>query len=224
MTESVGQHAVEYNKPGKRLEQKLKSGSETKSVSARLADSSDESLVVLIREGSEAAFAELVKRYMRTSYSIAFQLVGDMETAKDLSQDVFVKIYSSVHRLKEGAKYFPWFYRILMNHCMNFSRRKKAIAFIPFSAYFSSDESGQQEFPFEQDSHDEVSDRERIVGSAIDTLSAKQKKVLVLCDIEGFPQEEAAGILGVAVGTVRSRLHYARRELKEKLKQYYNEI
>ena len=189
MTETVGQNAVEYTKSGERPEQDLKLGHNTKPAAARLTDSPDESLVALVKEGSEAAFAELVKRYMRTSYSIAYQLVGDMETAKDLSQDVFVKILSSIQRFKEGGKFFPWFYRILMNHCINFSRRKKALAFIPFSTYFSSDDSGQEEFPCEQDSHDAVADRERIVRSAIDKLTAKQKKVLVLCDIEGFPQE-----------------------------------
>ena len=226
MEGSIGQHAVKLNGSGRHLhleqERNLEIGS--KAVSARLTDNSDESLVALVKKGSEAAYAELVKRYMRASYAIAYQVVGDMDVARDLSQDVFLKIYTSISKFKEGSKFSPWFYRIVLNHSINFTRRKKVLSFVPFSSYFSGAENSNEEFPNEQESFDEVSDRQSVVREAVEKLPLKHKKVVILCDLEGFPQEEAAEIIGVAVGTVRSRLHYARKELKEQLKHYINEI
>jgi len=104
--------------------------------SVSLADVPDEALVDLTKEGSEAAFAELTKRYMQKSYSMAYQVVGDFETARDLSQAVFVKIYTNIHKYNNSGKFFSWFYRILMNHCINYNRRKKRLPFIPFSEIF----------------------------------------------------------------------------------------
>ncbi len=199
MEGSIGQQAVKLKSSGRHLEQERNLKIESKAVSARLTDNSDESLVALVKKGSEAAYAELVKRYMRASYSIAYQVVGDIDVARDLSQDAFLKIYTSIGKFKEGSKFSPWFYRIILNHSINFTRRKKALSFIPFSSYFSGAENSNEEFPNEQESFDEVSDRQSVV-------------------------REAAEIIGVAVGTVRSRLHYARKELKEQLQQFINEI
>ena len=224
MEGSIVQQTVKLNSSGRHLEQERNLETESKAIATRLADNADESLVALVKKGSEAAYAELVKRYMRTSYSIAYQVVGDIDVARDLSQDAFLNIYTSINKFKEGSKFFPWFYRIVLNHSINFTRRKKALSFIPFSSYFSGAENSNEEFPNEQESFDEVSDRQSVVREAVEKLPLKHKKVVTLCDLEGFPQEEVAEILGVAVGTVRSRLHYARKELKEKLQNYINEI
>jgi len=184
-----------------------------------LADVSDEVLVDLTKEGSEAAFTELTRRYMQKSYLMAYQLVGDFEAARDLSQDVFVKIYTNIHTYNNNnGKFFSWFYRILMNHCINYIRRKKRLSFIPFSEIFSRSGETPEKDVLCKEGEVEISERQKIVRAAIDRLSANHKKVIILCDLEGFPQEEAAEILGIAIGTVRSRLHYARENLKKLLK------
>lgn len=189
-----------------------------------LTDMSDEELVEKIQEGSEAAFTELTKRYMQKSYALAYQMVSDIEVARDLSQDVFVKIYSSIHKFKKGSKFFSWFYRILMNHCINYTRRKQRLSFLPFSEIFLRTGENPDERLLAQENDEDVSERQQVVRTAIDRLSNKHKRVIILCDIEGFQQEEIAEILGIAIGTVRSQLHYARQNLKKLLKEYITEI
>lgn len=190
----------------------------------RLTDMADETLAGMIQKGSEPAFNEITKRYMQKSYSFAYQMVGDMEAARDLSQDVFIKIYNSIHKYNTNSKFFSWYYRILMNHCINFIRRRKTVSFLPFSEVFSRQGEEIEPDSFVKESNEEILDRQRIVRGAVDRLSPKHKKVVVLCDLEGFPQEEAADILGIAIGTVRSRLHYARENLKKLLKNYISEM
>ena len=190
----------------------------------RITDMSDEELVEMIQKGSEAAFAEITRRYMQKSYALAYQMVSDMEVARDLSQDVFIKIYSSINNFKQGSKFFSWFYRILMNHCINYTRRKKRLTFLPFSEVFLRTGENPDERLLEQENDEDVSERKQVIRDAINRLSPKHQRVIILCDIEGFPQEEVAEILGVAIGTVRSQLHYARQNLKKILKKYITEI
>ncbi|MCP4727385.1 MAG: sigma-70 family RNA polymerase sigma factor [bacterium] len=186
---------------------------------ARLSDISDEAVVRLIKNGSEAAFAELTKRYMKKSYSFAYRIVGDMEAAKDLTQDIFVKIYSTIGGFKEGAKFFSWYYRILLNHCINYKRRKKLVSMLPFTDVFTREEYREKDenvIPDDED-YETKKDTVEYVRTAIDKLSSKHKAVIVLFDLEGIAQEQIAEILDVSVGTVRSRIHYARKQLKSLL-------
>ena len=190
----------------------------------RITDMSDEELVEMIQKGSEAAFAEITRRYMQKSYALAYQMVSDMEVARDLSQDVFLKIYSSINNFKQGSKFFSWFYRILMNHCINYTRRKKRLTFLPFSEVFFRTGENPDERLLEQENDEDISEHQQVIRDAINRLSPKHQRVIILCDIEGFPQEEVAEILGIAIGTVRSQLHYARQNLKKILKKYITEI
>ena len=82
-----------------------------------LTDDSDEVLVERVKEGSQEAYAELVRRYMKKAYSIAYQFIGNSEEAKDISQDVFVKIYQSIGRFKQGHKFFSWFCFLYIINC-----------------------------------------------------------------------------------------------------------
>ena len=189
----------------------------------RLADKPDEAIVELIQNGSDAAYAELVKRYMHKSYSIAYQIVGDYEAARDLSQDVFIKIYNSIHKFKHGGKFFSWYYRILLNHCINYTRRQKVVSLLPFSEAFNTGNDAPDVSAPDRELIDDVAEKRHLVRSAIAKLSSKHRQVVILCELEEIPQEEVAEILGISVGTVRSRLHYARKNLKDILKKIIKE-
>ncbi len=193
-----------------------------------LSGRSDEEIAGLVQNGSDAAFAELVKRYMHKSYSLAFQIVGDYEAARDLSQDVFVKIHRSIGKYKKGKKFFSWYYRILLNHCINYTRRKKVISMLPFSEAFSREEEVPETTIYRDEDSDTESETAYIVRSAVDKLPGKHRQIIVLCELEGFSQEETAEILEISIGTVRSRLHYARKSLKKlltkQISEYENEL
>jgi len=182
----------------------------TNTADAPLTDVTDESLVVQAQAGSEAAFQTLIERYMKKAYTIAYQIVWNHEDARDLSQDVFIKIYQAIDRFDSKKRFFSWFYRILLNHCLNF-RRKRA-----WLSPFSNEDLDRMAPAFPGESSGDCLLRQ-VVQRAVRRLSGAQQRVVILCDMEGFSQQEAAEILRVPEGTVRSRLHYARRRLKELL-------
>ncbi len=178
-------------------------------------DDSDEVLVEQVKEGSQEAYTELVRRYMKKAYSIAYQFVGNSEDAKDISQDVFVKIYQSIDRFKQGHKFFSWFYRILVNHCINV---RKKISVSPFA----TEDLSRYSNPTDDSVEVTINKRELKdnVHKAIAKLPLKQRKVLILCEIEGFSQQKVSDIMGISEGTVRSRLFYARKKLQKHLIKY----
>ncbi len=180
-------------------------------------DASDEVLVEMVKSGSEIAFDELVKRYMQKAHSIAYQFVGNSQDAKDLSQDVFIKIYQSISSFKEGYKFFSWFYRILLNHCINFKKRKHILDDIDELKGHNILKSSDERF---LDDEINLMELKETVHNAISKLPLRQRKVVILCEIEGFSQNDASKILNISEGTVRSRLFYAKKRLKKYLKDY----
>ena len=181
---------------------------------------SDEELVFRAQNGSKSAFDELVARYMRRAYSLAYQIVGNSETARDLSQDAFIKIYQSLASFKPEHKFFSWFYRVLTNHCLNYKRRRKIVNWLSLSDEKSEWEA-ERVFAGEE-SHDTEYERNQShvsLHKAIEKLPKKQKMVVILHGIEGMSQAETAEILGITEGTVRSRFFYARDRLRELLKE-----
>lgn len=180
-------------------------------------DASDEVLVEMVKSGSEIAFNELVKRYMKKAHSIAYQFVGNSQDAKDLSQDVFIKIYQSISSFKEGYKFFSWFYRILLNHCINFKKRKYILDDIDELKGHNILKSSDETF---LDDEINLMELKETVHNAISKLPLRQRKVVILCEIEGFSQNDVSKILNISEGTVRSRLFYAKKRLKKYLKDY----
>lgn len=191
--------------------------SETLKSNIITADASDEDLVEMVKSGSESAFNELVKRYMKKAYSIAYQFVGNSQDAKDLSQDVFIKIYQSISSFKEGYKFFSWFYRILMNHCINFKKRKYVFDNIDELKDYNNLKDSDGTF---LDDGINLTELKETVHNAISKLPLKQRKVVILCEIEGFSRTDASKILKISEGTVRTRLFYAKKRLKKYLEDY----
>ena len=182
---------------------------------------SDEKLVAQAVAGSREAFELLVRRYMHKAVSIARHFVKNTEDAKDLSQDAFLKIYQSLDSFDPKYKFFSWFYRILVNHCINHNRRKSLVQF--FSLHTSNTTDREEQTIDVVDPDGQTGNWEQLQNSlhrAIQKLPVKHRTAVILCDIEGIPQTEASEMLGVSEGTLRSRLHYGRKKLKDYLNKY----
>jgi len=179
----------------------------------------DETLIEKVKEGEEWAFSEIVTRYMKKAYYIALGFTGNKEDAKDVAQDTFIKIFKAAEKFKTGERFFPWFYRIHINNCINFTRRKKIVSILSFSD-FSQEHPDDKSSEFEAQQEEETDELKGIILKAISKLPTKQRKVVLLCDLEEIPQVEAAKILKCSEGTVRSRLFYARKKLKTILTEY----
>lgn len=181
----------------------------------------DEQLMIELQQGSRTAFNELTTKYHQDAIRLAYYYVSNWEDARDLSQDAFVKVYQQAHTFDPNQSFRPWFFRILVNHALNFLKRKKRIHFFSiFDQHRNDNNNGSFEekisVPSEKESNFIT---EQLVWNALNQLSESHRSVLVLFEIEGLREFEIADILTCSTGTVKSRLHYARKKMKKILEK-----
>lgn len=178
----------------------------------------DRRLIAEVLAGNSAAFGELVLRYQDRLYNVAYRVLGNADDAADVVQDVFVNAYQSLSAFKGDSELFTWLYRIAFNTAISFKRRRRGV--LRLDGY--GDGEGSYDPPDRAtdtapDAGMERSEDERVLTDAIAKLSGEHRTVLVLKDLDGLKYEEIAEVMGVPIGTVRSRLHRARLELKSLL-------
>ncbi len=166
------------------------------------------------RKGDKRAFEKLVKRHMADAYLTALGFTGNSEDARDLSQDAFVKAFQARRRFDPKKPFYPWFHRILRNHCLNFlTRVRKRTETLYFDEALDNERfASNRPTPLEQL---EKNERIRLMRAAIDRLSAEHREVIILKNFRGLSYREMADMLDTPIGTVMSRLYYARKILKE---------
>ncbi len=177
---------------------------------------SEEVLVQKAKRGDIQAFDELIERYYQRIYRLAFQMLGNREDAADATQEIFVKAFEQIRHFRGASSFFTWLYRIAVNTCRDMIRRNRTVAFSQLSA-------GDDQVEFDpailtEPNPDEIlAERERteLVWKALERLTEDARQILVLCDMQGFSYAEVAEILNLPEGTVKSRLHRARRAFKD---------
>ncbi|HEV2913832.1 MAG TPA: sigma-70 family RNA polymerase sigma factor [Pyrinomonadaceae bacterium] len=188
---------------------------------------SDHALLEATRAGDEAAFAELVGRYRHQITSYIYRMTSDYETAVDLSQETFVRIYRAADRYKASHAFSTYIYRIATNLAISELRRRKRRRLVSLTGFFQSSDGSATPTEFNppddrplQDAALVERERRGAVERAISTLPDKYRAPLVLRDVEGKSYEEIAAILQTNEGTVKSRISRARGFLRDKLKAY----
>jgi RNA polymerase sigma-70 factor (ECF subfamily) len=178
----------------------------------------DRRLIAECLGGRRDAFGELVYRYQGRLYNAAARLVDHPEDAADVVQDAFLNAYQSLHTFKGESEFFTWLYRIAFNTAISFKRRKRATVSLDVAGADAAREPDDPSEYVRPGATLERGEEEKQLHDALGRLSHEHRDVLVLKDIEGMKYEEIADILGVPVGTIRSRLHRARLELRELLR------
>ncbi len=177
---------------------------------------------------SDADFRELVEAHYRRVYNLAYRMVRSEQDAADLTQEVFVRIYRALPRLRVESARSAWIRRIATNLCLDFLRRRNAT---PSLASLDARPNDSTDTPLSWDIPDPSTEpdtlftaRERLatLHRAIDTLPPDYRTVIVLHHVEELRVEEIADALGVPPGTIKSRLSRARRELRRKLSPYFD--
>jgi RNA polymerase sigma-70 factor, ECF subfamily len=179
----------------------------------------DNRLITECREGNAAAFGELVGRYQDRLFNTVLRLVHNAEDARDVVQEAFLHAYQSLHSFKGDSLFFTWLYRIAVNTAISMKRKQKPVLHLRAEG---DDKNLEPLDPTESSrpSHAiELAEEERRVHDALAKLSAEHRAVLVMKDMEGMKYEEMAEILDVPIGTIRSRLHRARLEMRDVLLQ-----
>jgi len=180
------------------------------------AVSDDAQLIHETLAGQSAAFGELVRKYQDRLYHTLVHMVGSPEDALDIAQEAFVQAYLKLETFKRESAFYTWLYRIAFNMAASHRRRRKPTLSVEQTRESSGAEPIDPELgPQERAQRDE---RCRQVQQAIAGLNEEHRAVLVLREIDGCCYETIAEILDVPLGTVRSRLHRARLQLRDELK------
>ena len=156
---------------------------------------------------------QIVEQHSARVYRLAYRLTGNVHDAEDLTQDVFVRVFRSLHTYQPGT-FEGWLHRITTNVFLDKMRRKQRIRFDALSDESAARVPSRGRGP-EQTYEDTHLDDD--VQRALDALSPDFRAAVVLCDIEGLSYEEVAATLGIKLGTVRSRIHRGRSQLREAL-------
>jgi|FaiFalDrversion3_1042247.scaffolds.fasta_scaffold00299_3 RNA polymerase sigma-70 factor (ECF subfamily) len=177
--------------------------------------------------GEEALhFESIVHRYGRHVYNIAYRLSGNEADAKDLTQEAFLRVYRALSRVEPGVPLEGWLYRIVVNLFIDQLRRRGRVRMESLDVPVTTPKGDEVErvVPDESSNPEEqivspVMDAE--IQSALGALAPDLRAVVVLVDIQGFSYEEVAHVLRIPIGTVKSRLHRARRFLRDRLAPVY---
>jgi RNA polymerase sigma-70 factor (ECF subfamily) len=179
-------------------------------------------LVEQCRRGDAQAFARLVALHEGMVFNLAARLLGDGEEARDVSQDVFLQVYRTLGRFEGRSSLKTWIYRIVVNQCRNrqrFWRRRRKDRSCPLETLTPADEARMNARQDESSPYDQLRLRERAqkVQQALLRVSFDHRAILLLKEVEGLSCEDIAGALGLATGTVKSRLSRARESLRASL-------
>jgi len=178
--------------------------------------SDDAQLIEQTLAGKPAAFGELVRKYQDRLYNTVVHVVGSAEDALDVVQEAFVQAFLKLDTFQQSSAFYTWLYRIAFNMAASHRRRRKPA----LSVEHARESSGLEPIDGQPGPGDQVEQDERCrqVQQAIAGLTEEHRTVLVLREIDGCCYETIAEILDVPIGTVRSRLHRARLQLREELK------
>jgi len=185
----------------------------------------DQALVERVRKGDAAAFNDLVNRYERKIYRIAWNITGNREDAEDVLQAAFLKAYSHIDGFQGNSKFYTWLVRIAVNEALMKLRKRKSDKTVSLDEGIDTGEevvtreiAVWEGDPEQRYSHEEL---RAILDEAVASLRPTFRSVFVLRDIEELSTEETANILDLSVPAVKSRLLRARLQLREKLTRVF---
>ena len=182
----------------------------------------DEELVGLAQQGDRQAFEELVERHKQKAYYIAFDFSRDREDAKDLSQEAFLKAFTNLKNFDGRSSFYTWFYRILVNLCLDFKRRQKRTPTDSFDETLESpmESSYEPQKPPAPDQQVLAGQFSRRIGEALEALPARQRTAFILKNHQGLSIKEIADLMETAEGTVKVHLHRAVTALRRSLAEF----
>jgi RNA polymerase sigma-70 factor, ECF subfamily len=191
----------------------------------QLEADSDMAIVRRVQGGDVAAFDQLVLKYRGRVYSVVYNLTSNREDAADLTQDAFIKSFQSINRFQGQSSFFTWLYRIAVNSTLTHLRKNRLRTFFSFEKVNEDDKVSSEVIAALTDStgadHETFArELQEKLNEAMQKLSITHRTVITLFEIDGLGHQEIAEIMNCSVGTVRSRLHYAKQLLQSELQPY----
>lgn len=176
------------------------------------------------QRGNLQAFEKLVHHYDAKIMQLIFNMVNDIEDTKDLYQEVFIKAFRSIKTFRFQSEFYTWLFRIAVNTCINFRKRKTFRQYESLDNYLDENNSNWKIFILAGDENPEQhlinKELNSQIQQSIDQLSAKQRSVFILKHYHGYKLREIANIMNCSEGTVKNYMFRAVQKLKESLKDY----
>jgi RNA polymerase sigma factor (sigma-70 family) len=184
----------------------------------------EDGLVRKAQNGDLGAYDELVRRYQERVYATIYHMTSNHEDANDLAQEAFIKAFQAIKSFKGGSSFYTWVYRIAVNKTINFLKQRKNRSAMSLNDLDFNAENDPDLVALISDKtprRDAVlSELQKKLNEAMQKLSEQHRLVVTLHDVQGLAHEEIAEIMDCNVGTVRSRLFYARQQLQGYLTDY----
>lgn len=185
-------------------------------------------LVRRIQQGENSAFRELVERYKKNIYNLAYDLTGNHHDAEDLSQEVFIKAFRSMSKFRDDAKLSSWLYRITVNTAIS-QKRKKSVSHMQLQENFEENvselnQNSETEISRNPEKNAEAKLMQEHFEIALQKLTPREKSIFVLRHYNDLPQKEIAEILKINLGTVKSMLFRAIKKLQKELAFYRDDL
>ena len=188
------------------------------------APTAEMDLVRRAQSGDLGAYDELVKRYQERIYATVYHMTSNHEDANDLAQDSFIKAFQALKSFKGGSSFYTWLYRIAVNKTINFLKQRKNRVHMSLNDLDFSTENNPDLVALISDKTPRrdagLKELQEKLNAAMLKLSEPHRLVVVLHDVQGMSHEEVAEVMDCNIGTVRSRLFYARQQLQSLLTDY----
>ena len=191
----------------------------------KLMTSQESYLIMNAQKGDSAAFEELIYRYDKNVLSIALRFVKNNDDAKDIYQEVFLRVFRGLKNFKFKSEFSTWLYRITTNVCLTYKQKQKKHNYVSINnddeENTGYNDSFEDENSFTPDKIFNDSEISSHVNNALENLSSRQKMIFILKHYEGYKIKEIAEIINVGEGTVKKYLFEAVHKLREQLQELY---
>ena len=188
------------------------------------AEVDESELILRTRQGDLEAYDDLVRRFQERIYATIYHMTANHEDANDLAQETFIKAYQAIASFKGDASFFTWLYRIAVNRTINFLKQRRNKNNLSLNDLDLNAEHDPDLVALVSDKTPRrdagLAELQEKLNAAMQRLSETHRLVVTLHDVQGLPHEEIAQIMGCNVGTVRSRLFYARQQMQAYLSDY----
>ena len=176
------------------------------------------------KKGDIASFEELLRRYYDRVVAVVYNMLSNREDTEDAMQDILIKVHKNLKKFRCDSSFYTWFYRVAINQTINFRKKrtkKQTVRLAELVGEIKQDPAYERVMNNSNPVRKaKLSELQKKLNEAVQTLSDKHKQVVILHDIQGLPHEQIAVMEKCSVGTIRSRLFYARQLLQQELKEY----
>lgn len=177
----------------------------------------EQKLISRVVKGDASAFNELLGMHEKKMYAVCLRICTNPEDAQDCLQEAMLRIYRSISSFKGQSSFSTWVYRIAMNTCLDELRKKKNKQTTSLDGLLDMGWSPSDDYDTPEH-HTIAAQKRSAIQNAISDLPEDMRSAIVLRDIEGFSYEEISGMLGINVGTIKSRISRGREKLREKIR------